>query len=145
MESIINNESNKYNTGRFAYFMQILGQTLINLEKIESANKLLSNAIAFAQEIDYVQVRAKSLIGLAIINRQQDNFELAQTYHQQAINLLEEIEAKCDLAEAYLQFAITLKQVNNLDQSTIFMQQARDLFQQLEAPKQIEKIDFSCS
>ncbi|MEM9276206.1 MAG: NB-ARC domain-containing protein, partial [Cyanobacteria bacterium P01_F01_bin.143] len=38
VKAIINNENNKYNTGRFAYFMQILGQTLINLGKIESAN-----------------------------------------------------------------------------------------------------------
>ncbi|MEM9275092.1 MAG: NB-ARC domain-containing protein, partial [Cyanobacteria bacterium P01_F01_bin.143] len=89
--------------------------------------------------IDYVQVRAKSLIGLAIIQRQHKNFNLAQTYHQEAIKLLEEIEAKCDLAEAYFQFAITLKQVKNLSQSTIYFQQAKDLFKQLEAPRQVAK------
>ena len=141
VESIINNESNKYNTGRFAYFIQILGQTLINLGKIEAANILFSKAIAFAQEIDYVQVRAKSLTGLAIIYRQHHNFELAQTYHQEAIKLLEDIGAKCDLAEAYFQFALTLQEANNLYQSNIFFQQARDLFQQLEAPKQLIRIN----
>ncbi|ELS04795.1 ATPase [Xenococcus sp. PCC 7305] len=140
VEAIINNESNQYNTGRFAYFMQILGQTLINLGRAESAHKLLSSAIAFAQEIDYVQVRAKSLTGLAIIYRQNYDFTSAQTGHQEAIKLLENIGAKCDLAEAYLQFAITLRQANNSEQSVIFFQQARDLFQQLEAPKQLERI-----
>lgn len=141
VESIINNENNKYNTGRFAYFIQILGQTLINLGKIEPANILLSKAIAFAQENDYVQIKAKSLIGLAIIYRQCNNFELAQVYHQEAIKLLEDIGAKCDLAEAYFQFAITLIQANNVHQSSIFLQQARELFAQLEASKQLIRIN----
>ena len=143
VESIINNQSNKYNTGRFAYFIQILGQTLMNLGKIEPANILFSKAIAFAQEIDYIQVRAKSLTGLAIIYRQDNNFELAQNYHQKAIQLLEDIGAKCDLAEAYFQLALTLQRANNPSQSNIFFRQAKDLFQQLEAPNQIIKVENS--
>jgi tetratricopeptide (TPR) repeat protein len=138
---LIDREPNKtYNTGRFAYFMQILGQTLINLQKYQQAQTILQKAIAVSQSSHYVQIKAKALTGLAIIQRQNHNFTDAERYYQEAIQLLEKIGAKCDLAEAYYQFAIALKQINRVTESKTYLANAIQLFQQIEAPKQVEKI-----
>jgi tetratricopeptide (TPR) repeat protein len=138
---LIDQEQNQtYNTGRFAYFMQILGQTLINLQKYEQAQTILHQAIAVSQSSHYVQIKAKALTGLAIIQRQNNNFTDAERYYQEAIQILEKIGAKCDLAEAYYQFAIALKQINRVVESKTYLASAVQLFQQIEAPKQILKI-----
>lgn len=125
-------------TGRFAYFMQILGQTYVNLGEIEKAKELLQNAIAFSQQSHYPQVRAKALISLAEVERRQKNLDLAITKQLKAINILEEIGAKCDLAESYYQLGITQQQLGeNYNKS---FEKAIQLFTEIEAPKQIEKV-----
>jgi tetratricopeptide (TPR) repeat protein len=133
-------ENQTYNTGRFAYFMQILGQTLINLQKYEQAQTILQKAIAVSQSSHYVQIKAKALTGLAMIQQRNNNFTDAERYYQEAIQLLEKIGAKCDLAEAYYQFAIALKQTNRIAESKTYLASAIQLFQQIEAPKQLAKI-----
>lgn len=105
---IVDLEDKTYNTGRFAYFMQLLGQILFNYQNIEPAQIIWQRAIAFFQASHYTQIEAKSLIGLGCIERQAANFALANTDHQQAIALLDKIGAKCDLAAAYVQYGITL-------------------------------------
>lgn len=137
----INQKQNKtYNTGRFAYFIQILGQTLINLQQYEQAQSILHKAIAFSQSSHYLQIQAKALTGLGIIQRKNNNASQAHSYHQKAIKLLESIGAKCDLAEAYYQFALTLKQFKLIAESEVFLESAIQLFQEMAAPKQIEKV-----
>lgn len=127
-------------TGRFAYFIQILGQTYVNLAQFEKANEMYHRALLFAQESHYTQVKAKTLNGLAEIHRQQEEFELALTNHLEAIELLDKIGAKCDLAEAYFQLALTYQKMNKLDESKINFDKAIQLFSQMEAPKQVEKV-----
>lgn len=94
-------------TGRFAYFMQMLGQIYLNYQQSELAKTLWCKAISFSQSSHYTQIKAKSLVGLGCIERQAGNFDLADQYHQQAVTLLEQITAKYDLAEAYFQWSIT--------------------------------------
>ncbi|GFE67793.1 lipopolysaccharide assembly protein LapB [Chroococcus sp. FPU101] len=125
-------------TGSFAYFMQILGQTYVNLGEMEKAIKLLESAIAFSKKSHYPQVRAKALISLAEINRRQRNLDLAITKQLEAINLLEEIGAKCDLAESYYQLGITQQQLGENYKKSFKI--AIQLFTEIEAPKQIEKV-----
>ncbi|MBE9046188.1 ATP-binding protein [Pleurocapsales cyanobacterium LEGE 10410] len=137
-ELIIDLEDQIYNTGRFAYFMQILGQILFNHRQIEPATTIWHRAIAFSQSGHYTQIKAKSLIGLGKIERQH-NFDRAYTYHQQATELLDKIAAKCDLAEAYFQWGITCR-VKDLVQSQDFFQRAIAIYRQIPAPKQIERI-----
>lgn len=142
---LINNDRNKkYNTGRFAYFLQILGQTLINLKQYKSAQEILQKAIAFSQESHYIQSLAKSIISLAIIARKQNNLTTAIEYHLQSISFLENIGAKCDLAESYYQYAVSLQQANNLD-SQKFQEKAIQLYRQIEAPQQIKKVKENLS
>ena len=132
-------EDESYNTGRFAYFMQILGQIFFNHQQIESAKIIWTKAIAFARSSHYTQIEAKSLIGLACIERFRQNFNQANFYHQQATELLEQIGAKCNLAEAYFQWGITLKDSDRPKTSQEYFTKAINLFQQIEAPKQVAR------
>ncbi|RCJ36467.1 NB-ARC domain-containing protein [Nostoc minutum NIES-26] len=133
-------------TGRFAYFMQILGQTYVNLRNFEKANEMLCQALTFAEESHYMQVKAKTLNSLAEINRQQADFESALTNHLEAIELLDKIGAKCDLAEAYFQFGLTYQKMAKPDKSQVNFNHAIQLFTEIKAPKQVEKISIiACS
>ncbi|WP_019504755.1 NB-ARC domain-containing protein [Pleurocapsa sp. PCC 7319] len=137
---IVDLEDSSYNTGRFAYFIQLLGQILFNHQDTASAKIMWQRAIAFSQSSHYTQIKAKSLTGLAAIERQGKNFDLANGYHQQATELLENIGAKCDLAEAYFQWGITLKTNHQMDASQDYFKRAIALFQQIKAPKQVDRV-----
>lgn len=44
-------------TGRFVYFMQILGQTYVNLGDFYKANQILQQALTFAEESHYMPIQ----------------------------------------------------------------------------------------
>ncbi|MEH2078428.1 MAG: tetratricopeptide repeat protein [Nostoc sp.] len=136
----ITNEKLVEQTGRFVYFMQILGQTYVNLGEFDRANQILDRALTFAEESHYMQVKAKTLNGLAEIHRQQIDFELALAHHRKAIEMLDKIDAKCDLAEAYFQLGLTYQKMAKLDESQMNFNRAIQLFTEIQAPKQVEKI-----
>ena len=138
-DSVVNNQSSEH-TGRFTYFIQILGQTFSNLAELNKAYELYQKAISFAEESHYIQVKARSLSGLAELYRQQQSFEPAIAHHQQAIALLEEIGAKCDLAEAYFQLGLTHHVMGKLEKSQQNFEQAMGLFKEINAPKQVAKV-----
>lgn len=125
-------------TGRFAYFIQILGQTYVNLGNIEKAANLLNKAITFSQASHYPQVEAKALISLAEVERNQKNFDLAINQQLEAIELLEKMGAKCDLAEAYYQLGLTQQQFGEDERNSF--EKAIQLFREIQAPKQIDKV-----
>ena len=138
---IIELEDPFYNTGRFAYFMQMLGQIFFNHRQIEPAKIIWQRAIAFSQSGHYTQIEAKSLIGLGNIERQAGLFEIAGSYHQQAVVMLEAIAAKCDLAEAYFQWGITLQNKRQIAKAKDSWFRAIALYQEIVAPKQVAKIE----
>ncbi|OUL23298.1 NB-ARC domain-containing protein [Nostoc sp. RF31YmG] len=127
-------------TGRFVYFMQILGQTYVNLGEFDRANQIFQQALTVAEESHYMQVKAKTLNGLAEIHRRQAEFDLALANHTEAIELLDQIGAKCDLAEAYFQLGLTYQEMAKLDESQMNFYLAMQLFTEIEAPKQVAKI-----
>ena len=137
---IIELEDPTYNTGRFAYFMQMLGQIFFNQQQIESARKIWLRAIAFSQSSHYTQIKAKSLVGLGNIERFSHNFIQANLYHQQAVELLEKIAAKCDLAEAYFQQGITLQQSQEIAAGKICFAKAIAIYQKIPASGQVNRI-----
>jgi hypothetical protein len=57
---IIELEDPTYNTGRFAYFMQMLGQIFCNQQQLEPARKMWHRAIAFSQSSHYTQTSCQS-------------------------------------------------------------------------------------
>ncbi|MDZ8029506.1 tetratricopeptide repeat protein [Nostoc sp. DedSLP04] len=136
----ITNEKLIEQTGRFVYFMQILGQTYVNLGEFSQANQIFQQALTFAEKSHYMQVKAKTLNGLAEIHRQKTDFALALVKHTEAIELLDKIGAKCDLAEAYFQLGLTNQKMLKPDESQINFDRAIQLFTEIKAPKQVEKV-----
>ncbi len=132
-------------TGRFAYFIQILGQTYANLKDFSKAEEMFLMALKFAEESHYTQVKAKSLNGLAEIHRINQEFNLALENHLAAIELLEKIGAKCDLAEAYFQLSLTYQGMGEESESQVNIEKAVRLFSEIKAPKQVGKISKQLS
>jgi tetratricopeptide (TPR) repeat protein len=127
------------NRGSFAYFTQLLGQTYVNLSGFEMAQSLFERALSFSEASHYTQVKAKTLTGLAMMQRHRGQYREAIALHQQAVTLLETLGAKCDLAESYYQFGMTCQAVEN-GQSQTFFQKAIALFEAMNAPRQVEKV-----
>ncbi|HEY9849165.1 MAG TPA: tetratricopeptide repeat protein [Leptolyngbyaceae cyanobacterium] len=127
-------------TGRFAYFIQILGQTYTNLGDFERAQAMYSRALEFAEESHYTQVKAKTLNGLAELYRRQNALDTALEYHQQAIALLDTIGAICDLANAYLQLGLTYEAIGRSQLCEETLNKALQLFGQMQAIKQVERV-----
>ncbi|MGB6298925.1 MAG: NB-ARC domain-containing protein [Rivularia sp. (in: cyanobacteria)] len=136
----ISAEQNIEKAGRFAYFIQILGQTYVNLADFEKAEEMFSMAFKFAESSHYTQVKAKSLNGLAEIYRRQKTFESALENHLAAIELLDKIGAKYDLAEAYFQLGLTYQGMIKEADSKVNVEKALGLFKEINAPKQVERI-----
>jgi tetratricopeptide (TPR) repeat protein len=127
-----------------------LGLTYKNLGETSKSLQMFQQAIAYATENHYTQVRANALTGLAEIYRGQQDFDLAIAHHQEAIELLEKIGAKCDLAEAHFQLGLTLRMCYSLQdaydldaESKLNCDRAIQLFGEMLAPRQIEKVKKS--
>jgi tetratricopeptide (TPR) repeat protein len=134
--------------GRYAYFLQLLGQTFDSLGELTKAETLYKRAIAFAEAGHYVQVKARSLIGLAALQRQQGHYFEAIALHTQAVELCETIGAKCDLAEAYFQMGLSLKFCRSDNPHhrwgemapVEYFERAIALFSDIRAPQQIKRV-----
>ncbi len=137
----ISTELNEY-TGRHAYFIQMLGQTYLNLGDYVQATQMFTTALNFAETSHYTQVKAKSLSGIGQTYCKKLEFELALTYHTQAIELLDKIGAKCDLAVAYFQIGLTYQRLQSPASKDAF-DLAIDIFRQMQAPKQVLRVKKS--
>jgi len=122
------------------YRLLFLGQTYKNLKEVDKSFEMYREAIEFAEETHYTQVRAKALYGLAELYRIQEDFTIALSHHSESIALLDQIGAKCDLAEAYYQLALTYQKMGKIDQSQENFDKAIQLFEEMEAPNQVEKV-----
>ena len=101
---------------------------------------MFRQAIAFAEESHYTQVKAKALSGMAELYREQGEFATALSHHSESIELLDKIGAKCDLAEAYYQLALTYQKMGQCDQSQEDFDKAIQIFNEMKAPNQVEKV-----
>jgi tetratricopeptide (TPR) repeat protein len=145
-------------SGRFAYFMQLLGQTYSMLGDVNRAKPLCQQAITFAEAGHYVQIKARALTGLAVVYRQQGQPAVALAHHAQAIALLEALGAQCDLAEAHVQCGLTQQtpglrpQTDGLSQgdqdgnvrsvsAKEHFARAIQLFAAIKAPQQVAKVE----
>jgi tetratricopeptide (TPR) repeat protein len=127
------------NRGSAAYFIQLLGQTYVNLGQFDIARTLFDKALSFSQSSHYTQVQGKTLTGLAIMQRQQGELEAAIASLHQAIQRLENLGAKCDLAEAYYQLGVTYQTAGN-PEGEVALREAIALFESIHAPRQVEKV-----
>ena len=122
------------------YRLLFLGQTYKNLKEVDKSFEMYLEAIQFAEETHYTQVRAKALYGLAELYRGQGEFATALSHHLESIELLDQIGAKCDLAEAYYQIALTYQKMGDAEKSQTSFQEAIRLLTEMEAPNQVEKV-----
>ncbi|MEO0804224.1 MAG: NB-ARC domain-containing protein [Cyanobacteria bacterium J06642_2] len=127
-------------TGRFAYFLQLLGRAYAVLGDRERACDLYERTLRFAEEGQYAQVKAKALSGLAQLACQEQRFEKAKALHEEAIALLDDVGARCDLAEVHFQLGLTYRQMNDTANAKAHCERASHLFAQLPAPKQVTKV-----
>jgi tetratricopeptide (TPR) repeat protein len=127
-------------SGSFAYFWQILGQTYAQLGDTETAQTLFTQAFASAEIGEYPQVKARTLNSLAQLHRQQGETDYAMMLHTTAIDLLESIGAQCDLAEAHWQCGLTA-QIGG-DPNSAYQQFAtsQKLFAAIPAPQQLTRM-----
>ncbi|MCC5635100.1 tetratricopeptide repeat protein [Nostoc sp. CHAB 5844] len=117
-----------------------LGLTYKNLGDIQTSFQMYNQAIIFADNNHYAQIKTRALTGLAELYRKQQEFKTAFSYHSKAIELLRQIGAKCDLAEAYYQLGLTYQKMAELEKSKENIDKAIRLFREIEAPKQVEKV-----
>jgi tetratricopeptide (TPR) repeat protein len=126
-----------------SYGLLFLGMTYKNLGDINKASRMYQQAISYAQETHYTQVKAKAITGLAELYRKQEDFEKAFLHHSESIELLNKIGAKCDLAEGYYQQGLTYQKMADVRKSQENFDNAIRLFSEMEAPKQVEKVRWS--
>lgn len=139
--------------GRYAYFLQLLGQAFGQLREVAQAQDLYERAITSAEASHYIQVKAKALTGLAVLQRQQGDCERAIALHTQAVERCEEIGARCDMAEAYFQFGLSIQHCaqrlpvaernaeRNAERSAEdCFERARDFFASIRAPRQVKRV-----
>jgi tetratricopeptide (TPR) repeat protein len=123
------------------YRWLFLGRSYINLLDFQKASEMYKNALDYAENVNYPQVKANSFIGFAIIARNHRDWSQAISYHQQSIDILRKLGARCDLAEAHLQFGLTYQAIGDDEQAEEHRTKAIELFTQIEAPKQCDRVD----
>ncbi|WP_242038060.1 tetratricopeptide repeat protein [Tolypothrix sp. FACHB-123] len=134
------NDLDELNEWAIGHRYIFLGLTYKNLGDIQKAFLMYNQAVTFADDNHYSQIKARALTGLAELHREQQEFETAFSYHSKAIELLDKIGAKCDLAEAYYQLGLTYQKMEELEKSKENFDKAIRLFREIEAPKQVEKV-----
>ena len=139
--------------GRHAYFLQLLGQAFDSLGAFDKAQVLYQQAISFAEVGHYVQVQAKALTGMAVLQRHQAHYDEAVSLHKEAVGLCEKIGAQCDLAEAYFQLGLSrrlaaMERLNDFERDDFAQDgleqdcfdRAIALFSDIRAPQQVARV-----
>ncbi|NJO78595.1 MAG: hypothetical protein HC827_08735 [Cyanobacteria bacterium RM1_2_2] len=122
------------------YSLLFLGSATKNLGEVENAQRLYELAQFFAERSQYVQVKARALIGLAELARQRLDFQSAITNLLAARELLTRLEARGDLAEVHYQLGLTYDKLDDLAASQVNFEAAVEIFQEMNAPKQVERV-----
>ncbi|MEM9535158.1 MAG: NB-ARC domain-containing protein [Cyanobacteria bacterium P01_E01_bin.45] len=128
-------------SGRFAFFLQLLGTAYKTLGDEPAARELFQTAIRYAEESHYIQVKGKAIGGLAELDRQQQQWLSALALHEEAIGLLEGIAAQCDLAEAYLQQGLTYRAMGDDGLARGARDRAFKLFEGIGANLQLNRVN----
>jgi tetratricopeptide (TPR) repeat protein len=127
-------------SGRHAFFVQLLGHTYLHLGNIDLAESLFQTAIQAAEAGHYLQIKANALVGLGRLKRQRGDLPAGIDDCRRAIALLEEVGAHCDLAAAHLQCGLALSDLDaHSTEAEAHLHRALDLFQAIPAPQQIAR------
>lgn len=139
-DAVIEQVRGRGQSGRHAFFVQLLGHTYLNLGDLDTAESLFHAAIQAAEAGHYLQIKANALVGLGRLKAQRGNLVGAVEDCRNAIALLDEVGAHGDLATAYLQCALTLAaQPEHASEAETFLYKALALFQAIPAPQQVAR------
>lgn len=117
-----------------------LGSTYKKLRDLEKASEMYNQSILFAERNYYRHIKAKALIGLEEIFREQKDFKMMLSCHKEAIKTLEAIDANFDLAESYYQLGLGHQAMGEAERSNTSFQEAIRLFSEMGAPRQVERV-----
>jgi tetratricopeptide (TPR) repeat protein len=138
--SVIEQVRGRGQSGRHAFFVQLLGHTYLNLGDLDTAESLLNAAIQAAESGHYLQIKANALVGLGRLKGQRGDLEGAVGDCRGAIALLDEVGAHGDLATAYLQCALTLAYLPMcFSEAQTHFCNALDLFESIPAHHQVNR------
>jgi len=110
------------------------------IQSLDKALEMYREALSFSEESHHPRFKAMTLLGMAEIYRDNQDFESAIADQLKAVKLLEKVEIKCDLAEAYYQLGLTYQAMEETEKSDKNFQEAIQLFSEMEAPKQVERV-----
>ncbi len=127
-------------SGRHAFFVQLLGHTNLNLGDLDTAESLFNLAIQAAEAGHYLQIKANALVGLGRLKSQRRDLAGAVADCRSAIALLDEVGAHGDLATAHLQCALTLACLPAQSaEAEAHLDKALNLFEAIPAPQQVSR------
>ncbi len=136
-DSVIEQVRGRGQSGRHAFFVQLLGHTYLNLGDLDAAESLFGAAIQAAESGHYLQIKANALVGLGRLKGQRGDLEGAVEDCRGAIALLDEVGAHGDLAAAHLQSALTLADLSMyFSEAQTHFCNALELFESIPAPCQ---------
>ncbi|MBD2229956.1 ATP-binding protein [Phormidium tenue] len=139
-DSIIEHVRGRGQSGRHAFFVQLLGHTYLNLGDLDRAELLFNAAIQAAEAGHYLQIKANALIGLGRLQHRRGDVAGAVEDCRGAIALLDEVGAHGDLATAHLQYALTLVcQPAYVNEAHAHFCNALKLFEGIPAPHQVNR------
>ncbi|MGG6241287.1 NB-ARC domain-containing protein [Nodosilinea sp. AN01ver1] len=139
-DAVIEQVRGRGQSGRHAFFVQLLGHAYLNLGDLDTAESLFNAAIQAAAAGHYLQIKANALVGLGRMKSQQGDLAGAVEDCRSAIALLDEVGAHGDLAAAYLQCALTLAtRPQHRSEAKACFGKALDLFQAIPAPQQVAR------
>ncbi|MGB3311645.1 MAG: NB-ARC domain-containing protein [Nodosilinea sp.] len=139
-DAVIEQVRGRSQSGRHAFFVQLLGHTYLNLGDLDTAESLFKAAIQAAEAGHYLQIKANALVGLGQMKSQQGDLAGAVEDCRNAIALLDEVGAHGDLAAAYLQSALTLDYLPMyFSEAQAHFCNALDLFEAIPAPYQVAR------
>ncbi len=139
-DSIIEQVRGRGQSGRRAFFVQLLGHTYLNLGALDTAESLFTSAIQAAEAGHYLQIKANALVGLGRLKSQRGDWDGAVETCQRAIALLDEVGAHGDLAAAYLQCALSLACLPMyFSEAQAHLCNALELFESIPAPYQVTR------
>ncbi|PZO45807.1 MAG: NB-ARC domain-containing protein [Shackletoniella antarctica] len=139
-DSVIEQVRGRGQSGRHAFFVQLLGHTYLNLGDLDTAESLFNAAIQAAESGHYLQIKANALVGLGRLKGQRGDLTGAVEDCRSAIALLDDIGAHGDLAAAHLQCALTLVGLPAQSaEAETHLYKALNLFQAIPAPQQVNR------
>ncbi|MFB2921910.1 MULTISPECIES: tetratricopeptide repeat protein [Aerosakkonema] len=128
-----------------AYSSVGFGMIGSNLGNYEKALEMYREALSYAEESNYIQVKGQALNGVGVVYRKQQNFESALVNHTNAIEIFSKIGAKSSIADAYYERGLTYQNMGAIDKSKTDFLEAIQFYEKIGAPKQVAKVKKAMS